>query len=103
MPPPDRPAPWPGRYDLSNPPPSSILDEAVFGFNPAARLWFSWEASQPLTVIARLLTYEPDEIIDSAVIDHVWDGIQKVRPAGVRVLLAVNQAIVRGDQDGTTA
>jgi hypothetical protein len=30
----------------------------------------------------------------------VWQGIQQVRPAGVRAVLAVEEEIVRGGNDG---
>jgi hypothetical protein len=34
------------------------------------------------------------------VLDRVWDSIGQVRPAGVRVVLAVDTEAVRGGQDG---
>jgi hypothetical protein len=92
LPPPDLPAPWPGRFDL----PSSIFDEAVFAFEPAARVWFEWESRRPLTVVARLQKRSAGENIDPAILDRVWQGIQQVRPAGVRAALAVEEEIVRG-------
>jgi hypothetical protein len=36
------------------------------------------------------------EIIDPSLLDRVWEGIQRVRPAGVKALLAVDQSIIRG-------
>jgi hypothetical protein len=96
LPPPDLPSPWPGRYDLPAPPPSGLFDEAVFAFEPAARVWFGWEARRPLTVVARLQKRSVDENIDPAILDRVWQGIQQVRPAGVRAALAIEEEIVRG-------
>ena len=98
--PPDRPdAPWPGRYDLSNPPPESIFDEAVFAHLPAARVWFAWDDAQPLMVVVRLVP-RGQQATDPAILDRVWENINLVKPAGVRVLLAVGQQIVRGDNNG---
>ena len=82
LPPPDLPAPFPGRYDLPEPPPSGIFDEAVFAYDPAARVWFEWNARRPLTVAARLQRRSIGENIDPAILDRVWQGIQQVRPAG---------------------
>jgi hypothetical protein len=100
LPAPDLPAPFPGRYDLPAPPPSGIFDEAVFAYEPAARIWFEWKARRPLTVAARLQSKFTGESIDPAVLDRVWQGIQQVRPAGVRAVLAVEEEIVRGGNDG---
>ena len=99
LPPPDLPAPLPGRYDLPRPPPSGIFDEAVFAYEPAARVWFEWNARRPLTVAARLQRKSTGESIDPAVLDRVWQGIQQVRPAGVRAVLAVEEEIVRGGNE----
>ena len=98
-PPPDLTAPDSGRYDYELPPPPSDFDETIFAFNPAARVWFSWEPRQPLTVLVRLQRRSPTEAIDPAILDRVWQGIQQVRPAGMRVLLAVAEEIVRGKDD----
>lgn len=59
-------------------------------------LWFSWEARRPLTTLARLHTTPDEGPIEPAVLDRVWQGIQQVRPAGARVLLAVDEQVVRG-------
>ncbi|MEZ4868452.1 MAG: two-component regulator propeller domain-containing protein [Caldilineaceae bacterium] len=97
-PPPERSAPPPGRYSLPLPPPASNFDEAVFAFRPAARLWFAWEAQRALTVLVRLKKQKVDEQIDPAILDRVWQGMQQVRPAGVRTVLAVEEEIVRVEQ-----
>ncbi len=96
LPPPDLPAPFPGRYDLPEPPPSGNFDEAVFAYDPAARVWFEWNARRPLTVAARLQRRSTGENIDPAILERAWQGIQQVRPAGVRAVLAVEEEIVRG-------
>ena len=84
-----------GRYDMPAPMPSNF-DQAVFAFNPSARVSFTWETRLPLSVVVRLKKTSVDENIDPAIIDRVWQGIQQVRPAGVRALLAVEENIVRG-------
>lgn len=92
-PPEDRdPAP-PGRYDQPLPPPSH-WDDAVFAYNPQARVWFAWDGRRSLTVLARLKLRTPDEAIDPAILDRVRQGIAQVRPAGVRVLLAVEEEVI---------
>ena len=109
--PPDLPAPWPGRYNLFDffsleNVEQALVDTAnrvtVFAFKPAARVWASWEARRPLTVLARLKKRTPNENIDPAVIDRVWQGMQQVRPAGVRTMLAIEETIVRGKENGNT-
>jgi hypothetical protein len=47
-------------------------------------------------VLVRLQTTVSGEVVDPAVLDRVWQGIQQVRPAGVPALLAVDEEIVRG-------
>ena len=92
-PPADRaPAP-PGRYDQPLPPPSH-WDDAVFAYNPQARVWFGWDGRRPLTVLARLKLRPAEEAIDPAILDRVRQGIAQVRPAGVRVLLAVEEQVI---------
>jgi hypothetical protein len=95
LPPPDGEAPEEGRYDLP-----SGFDGAVFAFNPAARVTYNWEPRRPMTVLARLKQLSANDHIDPAIIDRVWQGIQQVRPAGVRAALAVEEEVVRGGNDG---
>jgi hypothetical protein len=87
-----------GRYNIRRPPPPSDFDEAVFAYPPAARVWFEWNSKGPLSFLVRLKTDSAQ--IDPAIVDRVWQGIQQVRPAGVRAMLAVEEEIVRGKQDG---
>ena len=74
----------------------SDFDEAAFAYLPAARVSFSYSPRGPLAVVVRLGSLSPDETLDPAVLDRVYRGLQQVRPAGVRVLLAINDEIVRG-------
>lgn len=74
----------------------SIFDDAAFAFNPAAKVWMTWHPKHPLTVLARLRRNTPDEIINPVILDRVWEGMQQVRPAGVRTQLAVDEEVVRG-------
>lgn len=93
-------APPPGRYNMETPPPPSHFDSAVFAFNPSARVWFEIEGTGALGILVRLKLQTADEHIDPAIIDRVWQGIQQVRPAGVRTMLAVEEEIVRGKGNG---
>lgn len=86
-----------GRFSAQSSP-LSYFDQAVFSYKPAAKVWFSWQANQPLTLQANLQTTENQ--IDPYVLDRVWDGIQQVRPAGVHIELLVNNDSVRGEPNG---
>ncbi len=93
--PPPKDAPWPARYLESADGPNPY-QPAVFAFDPAVRLWMTWPGRESLTVLVRLQRREPGEILDTAIIDRVWEGLQQFRPAGVRVLLALDQELLRG-------
>jgi hypothetical protein len=69
--------------------------DAAFTYPPAARVWLAWEPRGALSVTVRLGRRTPGETIDAAVLDRVWQGLEQVRPAGVRVSLAVGEEIVR--------
>ena len=81
---------------MKEPPPVSDFDESVFAFNPSARLWLEWEARRPATVLVRLKKRSADEHLDPAIVDRVWKGIEQVRPAGVRAMLAFEEDMVGG-------
>lgn len=91
----DRAAPPPGRYDQTLPPPASDYDEAVFAFPPAAQVWMSWASAPAFSVLVRLQKISTSETLDPAILDRVWQGMNQVRPAGVRLALAVGEAVVR--------
>jgi hypothetical protein len=109
-PPPDLDAPFAGRYDRPQPPsvgapseavadaaqPEGHFDQAVFTYPPAARLAMLWSLRRAATLLVRLVRRTGDAHYEPAVIDRVWDGIQRVRPAGVRTVLAVDETVVRG-------
>jgi hypothetical protein len=95
-PPTDLSAPGEGRYTITVPPPASDFNEAVFAYPPEARVWMQWSPQQLLSLTVRLQRRHPDELIDPIITDRVWQGVQQVRPAGVRVLLAVEEEIVKG-------
>lgn len=97
VPPPDHDAPYPGRFQVKDLKPFQ-LDQMVFAYNPAAKVKFQWENNKPLRVLVRLFKRNNDDVIDPAIIDRVWQGINKVKPAGVNVRLAVDEKIVRGEQ-----
>lgn len=93
LPPPDKAeAPFEGRYLSGEQGP----DQQVFSFCPAAKVWFSWQPYSPLQVTVRLSTAGADEVIDPAILDRVWNALQRVKPAAVAVYLAVNETIERG-------
>lgn len=102
-------APYPGRYRDEAPaglkggapakilgPPESRFDRVVFAYERVAAVWFQWAARRPFSALVRLQRRNAGENIHPAVLERVWQAIQRVRPAGVRVLLAVEHDIVRG-------
>ena len=92
------PDPEPGRYDQGLADPldeQSEFDEAVFAFPPAARVAFTWNPKHPLSIEVRLGSRGPNDSIDPAALDRVFDGMKQVRPAGVRAVLAVGEKPVR--------
>jgi len=96
LPPPDAAPPLEGRFGQE---PASLLsdfDDAAFAFHPAARVRLEWEGRRSLTVLVRLGLLADETQIAPAVLDRVWQGIEQVRPAGVRSLLAVEEQVVRG-------
>ncbi len=92
-------APFPARHNVLFPTASSNwFGEVVFAYKPAARLWLEWAPRVLRSVLVRLEKRGDTETIAPAILDRVWQGIQRVRPAGVRVMLAVAGEIVRGEE-----
>jgi hypothetical protein len=94
-PPPALDAPYAGRFDIT-PPPDGQFDQAVFSYDPAAKVTFAFAPTQPCSVLVRLHRRTGEPSFDPAILDRVWEGIQLVRPAGIRTRLAVDETIVRG-------
>jgi hypothetical protein len=94
-PPPALDAPYAGRFDIT-PPPDGQFDQAVFSYDPAAKVAFAFAPTQPCSVLVRLHRRTGEPSFDPAILDRVWEGIQLVRPAGIRTRLAVDETIVRG-------
>jgi len=86
--------PYPGRYD-----PVSVPAGApeVFAYRPAARVWVQWAAPRPFAALVRLRRRAPGETLHPEIIERVWRGMQRVRPAGVGVMLALDDEILRGN------
>ncbi len=87
-----------GRFVGVPVPDSSEFDDAVFAYPPAARLHVEFRARMPGSVLVRLRRLVDGERLDPAILDRLWSGIERVRPAGVRALLAVEEEIVRDSQ-----
>ena len=54
-----------------------------------------WSPRELLSVLVRLRRISPDEVIDPLVLDRVFDEVSRVRPAAVRLGLAVDDQVVR--------
>jgi hypothetical protein len=86
------PAPLEGRYLEAL---LSALRDQVFAFNPAARVWMRWSPRELLSVLVRLRRISPDEVVDPLVLERVFEEVSRVRPAAVRLGLAVDHQLVR--------
>ena len=95
LPPPALDEAIPGRFESIIPAPDSRYDATVFAYPPVAQIWFAWQDAAPLTVLARIKRRAPGDQIDPVILERVWQGIQQVRPAGVRVMVAVEEEIVQ--------
>ena len=106
-PPPDRDAPFTGRFDRrgpageegdrSNAPqPEGHFDQAVFRYPPAARITLAASQRRSATLLVRLVRRPDDAPYEAIVVDRVWDAVRRSRPVGVRTVLAADEAIVRG-------
>ena len=71
------------------------LQDKVFAFNPAAQVWMRWSPRELLSVLIRLRRTTPDEVLDPLVLDRVFGEVSRVRPAAVRLGLAVDEQLVR--------
>lgn len=85
-------APLEGRYLAAM---TSELRDQVFAFNPAAQVWMRWSPRELLSVLVRLRRTSPDEVVDPLILDRVFDEVSRVRPAAVRLGLAVDDQLVR--------
>jgi hypothetical protein len=85
-------APLEGRYLAAM---VSELRDQVFAFNPAAQVWMRWSPRELLSVLVRLRRTSPDEVVDPLILDRVFDEVRRVRPAAVRLGLAVDDQLVR--------
>ncbi len=88
-----------GRFDAAHPWRFDVdrdMQEAhVYSYYPSTLgVWFEWFTRAPMTVLARLKQRSADDIIDPAIIDRVRQGIDRVRPAAVRVQLMVEEEVV---------
>jgi len=94
--PPNQKAAYPGRLaDYHLPPDQEALDQHVFAYNPAAQVWLEWQPKQNYTTLVRLTLRPEETAVHPAIIDRVWQGLQRARPAGVKVALAVEDAVLK--------
>jgi hypothetical protein len=54
-----------------------------------------WSPRELLSVLVRLRRTTPDEVVDPLVLERVFDEVSRVRPAAVRLGLAVDEQLVR--------
>ncbi len=86
------PAPLDGRYLEAA---ATAPRDQAFAFNPAAEVWMRWAPREQLSVLVRLCRTAPDEVVDPLILDRVFDEVSRVRPAAVRLGLAVDDDLVR--------
>jgi len=99
----DEVTPYPGRFRNAIGPepdrptlPAGRFEDIVFSYLPAAKVTFTWAEKKPFSVLVRLSKRNSEEVIHPAILDRVWHGVRKVKPAGAQVMLAVEHEIVRG-------
>lgn len=95
-PPEERPAPFEGRFLAE----ALAEYDKVFSFCPAAQVWLRWMPRATYSVTVRLEKAAVDEVISAAVLDRLWTSLDRARPAGVAVRIAVGEEIVRGGSGG---
>ncbi len=94
-PPPNRDAAPPGRFDLVAAASGEASSTRLYSRSGRPRACASSGAPRrPLSVVARLRRRAPDEHLEPAVLDRVYQGLEQVRPAGVNTALAVEEEIV---------
>ena len=98
VPPPEREAAYPGRYRISKPALDGEYGTSMFAYCPSAKVEMEWSEGRSVSVLVRIYKRNSSEAIDPAIIDRVWQGIERVRPAAVDVRLAVEGQIVRGEK-----
>jgi len=96
FPPPDMTDVWPGRYRDHATAEDGRYDESVFAYLPSAKITMVYDNALTLGVNVRLFRRGPEDAIDPAILDRVYQGIERVRPAGVPVTLSVENKLVRG-------
>ncbi|WP_159992275.1 hypothetical protein [Roseomonas sp. 18066] len=74
--------------------------DQVFSYDPSARIWIGWQPRAAFSVTLRLQPVGPGEEIADPVLDRLQQGLDRVRPAGVRTRLALGERIVRGGEHG---
>jgi len=91
FPPPERSAPWPGRFrDAASAfALDGLYDAAVWTYLPSARVALEWTVAPAIGVRVHLLRRQPDELIADALTARVWQLISRARAAGVPLALTV--------------
>ncbi len=99
FPPPDWEAPWPGHFrnEASVWHADGHFAEAVFAYPPSARVWMEYPVEPAIGVRVRLFKRAPDEAVDPALIERVWQLLKRAKAAGVPLQLALEGAVVKGD------
>ena len=96
FPPPEMEDVFPGRYRTDQQSVDGRFDESIFAYLPSAMITMIYSNPLALAVCVRLFKRTPEDAIDPAIVDRVLKGINKVRPAGVPVALAVEGKIIKG-------
>jgi hypothetical protein len=104
FPPPQARPPWPGHYrnavspfdqDAHSFKPDLSNEAAVFIYPPSALVWMDWPGLPRIGVRVRLFK-RGGQIIDPAITDRVWSGLQRAKAAGVPVALLVEGDVIQG-------
>ncbi|ONG58586.1 hypothetical protein BKE38_02795 [Pseudoroseomonas deserti] len=75
-------------------------EDQVFSFDPSAKIWIGWQPRAAFSVTLRLQPAAATETMADPVLDRLQQGLDRVRPAGVRVRIALGETVVRGGEHG---
>ena len=104
FPPPQARPPWPGHFRNAASPfaqdahsfkPDLSNEAAVFIYPPSAVVWMNWPSLPRIGVQVRLFK-RGGQLIDPAITDRVWAGLQRAKAAGVPVALLVEGEVIQG-------
>ena len=69
----------------------------MFAYPPSARVWMEYLVDPVIGVRVRIFKRAPDEAVDPALIERVWQLLKRAKAAGVPLQLALEGAVIKGE------